>query len=69
MEQEGQRASWATPGTQALEFMPERRSNGYYAGISIAAGLNHQPLVSPSDRKGNMSVPLSNIAAWTDTLR
>ena len=49
--------------------MPERRSNGYYAGISIAAGLNHQPLVSPSDRKGNMSVPLSNIAAWTDTLR
>lgn len=59
---------WAPAGTRVLEFMPERRRNGCYAGISIVAGHLHQTLVSPSDRLGNMSVPISGVARWLETL-
>ncbi|MEP5672190.1 MAG: glycosyltransferase family 61 protein [Luteolibacter sp.] len=60
---------WAPAGTEVLEFMPERRRNGCYAGIAIIAGQNHQTLVCNSDRKGNMNIALDKIACWTDTLR
>ena len=57
---------WSCPGTRVLEFMPSRRRNGCYAGISIIVGLDHEVLVSPSDRKGNISVSAYEVSDWID---
>lgn len=54
---------WTAPGTRILEFMPSRRRNGCYAGISLVKGLHHQSLVCPSDRDGVMGVSLDQLAA------
>jgi hypothetical protein len=54
---------WAAPGTQILEILPSRRRNGCYAGISLVAGLPHQALVCPSDRHGNMQIPLEQLSS------
>lgn len=53
---------WAGPGTQVLEFMPSRRRNGCYAGISLVNGLRHQSMVCPSTRMGEMRIPLVTLA-------
>lgn len=53
---------WAAPGTRILEFMPSRRRNGCYAGISLVRGHHHQSLVCKSDLQGTMGVPLDQLA-------
>ena len=59
---------WAPRGTKILEFMPSRRRNGCYAGIALAAGMEHRTLVCPSDINGNMEVPVSGIQSWLDSV-
>jgi capsular polysaccharide biosynthesis protein len=59
---------WTAPGTQVLEFMPSRRRNGCYAGISWVKGLHHQSMVCPSDRQGAMRIPLVELSALMDAL-
>ena len=54
---------WAAPSTHVLELMPSRRRNGCYAGISLVAGLSHRSLVCPSNRQGDIYVPLDTLAA------
>lgn len=54
---------WCTPGTQVVEFMPSRRRNGCYAGISLVAGLNHRTLVAASNREGAMAVSIPTLTA------
>ena len=53
---------WATAGTRVLEFMPSRRRNGCYAGISLVAELPHQALVFPSNRQGDLRISLATLA-------
>lgn len=60
---------WASPGTRILEFMPSRRRNGCYAGISRVKELDHEVLVAASDRSGDMSIPLSTVRSWMERLR
>jgi capsular polysaccharide biosynthesis protein len=59
---------WASPGTRILEFLPSRRRNGCYAGIAWVAGLPHQSLVCPSDRAGNMKVPVAQLTTLLKAL-
>jgi len=54
---------WSAPGTHVLEFMPSRRRNGCYAGISLVVGQPHQALICPSNRRGDMTVPLEELPA------
>lgn len=60
---------WCTAGTQVVEFMPSRRRNGCYAGISLVTGLEHRTLVAPSDREGCMAIPIPALAARLDEIR
>jgi capsular polysaccharide biosynthesis protein len=53
---------WAPAGARVLELMPKHRRNGCYAGIALVAGQDHRTIVCPSDRKGEISVPLKLIA-------
>lgn len=53
---------WAPSGTRVLEFMPSRRRNGCYAGISSIQGFSHQTWVCPSNRKGEMGIPLDRLS-------
>lgn len=53
---------WAPTGARVLELMPKHRRNGCYAGIALIAGQVHRTIVCPSDRKGEISVPLKLIA-------
>lgn len=55
---------WVPPNAQVLEFMPSRRRNGCYCGISLIAGHSHQALVCPSNRHGDMMVPEDSISEW-----
>lgn len=60
---------WMPAGGKVLEIMPSRRRNGCYAGISLCAGLDHRAWVLPSDRLGNLSVPLDAMAdqvSWVE---
>lgn len=52
---------WMPKGGRVLEIMPSRRRNGCYAGISLCAGLDHRAWVLPSDRLGNLTVPLESL--------
>jgi capsular polysaccharide biosynthesis protein len=60
---------WAAPGTRVLEFMPARRRNGCYAGISLLTGLAHRTLVCPSDRDANIHAPMERLAEWENRMR
>lgn len=53
---------WASPDTRVLEFMPSRRRNGCYAGISAIKGFSHQTWVCPSNRRGEMRIPLDQLS-------
>lgn len=54
---------WTAPSTHVLEFMPSRRRNGCYAGISLVVGQPHRSLICPSNRQGDMKVPLAELSA------
>lgn len=49
---------WAPKNSHVLELIPSKRRNGCYAGIAMAAELNHKALVFESDRYGRMHVPI-----------
>jgi capsular polysaccharide biosynthesis protein len=57
---------WMPGGTSVLEIMPSRRRNGCYAGIAHCAGIDHQAWVLPSDRLGNLEIPLDALRRRLD---
>lgn len=62
---------WMPAGARVLEIMPSRRRNACYAGISLCAGLDHHVWVLPSDRLGNLHVPLEALPeriAWAEEM-
>lgn len=58
---------WAPKQAQVLEFMPSRRRNACYSGISLSIGIAHTTLVCPSDRSGNIDVPTAFVRQWLST--
>lgn len=60
---------WCAPGTRVIEFMPSRRRNGCYAGISLIAGLDHRTLIAPSNREGRLSISITKLAESLDSAR
>lgn len=56
---------WMPAGGKVLEIMPSRRRNGCYAGIATCIELSHRSWVVTSDHLANISVPLSELDAWS----
>jgi hypothetical protein len=52
---------WLPEGAEVLEIMPSRRRNGCYAGIALCAGQRHSTWVIPSDRLGNLHIPIAEL--------
>lgn len=50
---------WLPAGASVVELMPRLRRNGCYAGISLCADHQHRTLLCPSDRSGNLTVPVA----------
>jgi capsular polysaccharide biosynthesis protein len=62
---------WMPSEGRVLELMPSKRRNGCYAGLAMAAGLQHQDWVLNSDRQGRMHVPLHALEPrllWVEAL-
>ena len=60
---------WMPPCGKVIELMPSKRRNGCYAALALVVGLEHQSVVIPSDRRGNIHVSIQHLesfAQWAE---